>query len=323
MKSYIDKFAEFSKRTNLVPKFLSIILAVILWAYITNTRSGDLRFNIPVDLRNIDNSLVVSKVSQKTVTVRVSGPKDDLKNVNARDIIVYVDLSRVNEGEYADYKIEFIRNEVPEGIDIKIIPDEIKVLAERKISREVKVVPKFSGNADKGFYTGEAKITPETVTLRGAASFLNEIDSLYTEDISLEGARDTVQKEVNIQKPDMENVEYSSDSVTVTLPVVSSSDLEKTGIPLSVRNGKKGFTYTIDAEKVYLHIIPEKGKKISDYNFSAYIDASKFNGDYSALDKDGKIEWTAEVDIKSSIPESSDRIVSITPGEVVVVIKKD
>ena len=323
MKSYIDKFAEFSQRTNLVPKLLSIILAVILWAYITNTRSGDLRFNIPIDFRNIDSNLVVSKVSQKTATVRVSGPKDDLKNVSARDIIVYVDLNRVNEGEYADYKIEFIRNEVPEGIDIKIIPDEIKVLAERKISREVKIVPKFSGNADKGFYTGEADIVPETVTMRGAASLINGIDLLYTEDISLEGARDTVQRKVNIEKPDIDNVEYSPESVTVTLPVISSSDLEKTEIPISVRNGKKGFTYTIETGKVYVHIIPEKGKKISDYNFSAYIDAAKFNGDYSTLGKDDKIEWTAEVSIKGVNSESSDRIVSVSPGEVVVVIKKD
>jgi YbbR domain-containing protein len=323
MKSYIDKFAVFSKRTNLVPKLLSIILAVILWAYITNTRSGDLRFNIPVDLRNIDNSLVVSKVSQKTATVRVSGPKDDLKNVSARDIIVYVDMNRAKEGEYADYKIEFNRNEVPEGIDIKIIPDEIKVLAERKISREVKIVPRFSGNAEKGFYPGEAEVFPETVILRGAASLLNEIDSLYTENISLEGISETVERKVNIEKPDMENVEYSSETVTVTLPVISSSDLEKTGIPLSVRNGKKGFTYTIDAEKVYVHIIPEKGKKISDYNFSAYVDAAMFKGDYSVLDKDDKIEWTADVDINSKIPESRDRVVSITPDKVVVIIEKD
>jgi len=323
MKSYIDRFAELSKRTNLVPKLLSIILAVILWAYITNTRSGDLRFNISVDFRNIDDSLVISKVSQKTATVRVSGPKDDLKNVSARDIILYVDLNRAQAGEYTDYKIEFIRNEVPEGIDIKIIPDEIKVLAESKISREVKIIPNFSGNADKGFYTGKAEIVPEVLTLRGASSLLNEIDLLYTEDISLEGARDTVQKKVNIQKPDLENIEYSLETVTVTVPVISYSDLEKADIPLSVRNGKKGFTYIIETEKVKIHIIPGKDKKISDYNFSAFIDAAKFNGDYSILDKDDKIEWTADVDVKGVNPESRDRIISITPEKVMVLIKKD
>lgn len=323
MKSYIDRFAEFSRRTNLVPKLLSIILAVILWAYITNTRSGDLRFNIPIDFRNIDDALVVSKVSQKTATVKVSGPKDDLKNVNARDIIVYVDLNRVNAGEYADYKVDFIRNEVPEGIDITIIPDEIKILAEKKVTREVKVLPKFSGNADNGFYAGKAEIIPETVSLKGPASIIDGIETLYTEDISLEGVRETIRKKVNIQKSETDNVEYSPESVTVTLPVISYSDVARMQIPLTVRNGKKGFVYTVESVNVGIHIIPEKDKKISDYNFSAFVDASEFEGDYSALEENEKLEWSAEVKIKEGVTENIKRVLSVTPDRVIVTIRKE
>lgn len=323
MKSYIESFAALSKRTNLVPKLASIILAVILWAYITNTRSGDVRFNIPVDFRNIDETLILSQVSQRTATVKVSGRKDDLKNVNARDIILFVDLSKVNIGEYSDYNIEFIRNEVPEGININIQPDTVKVLVEQKISKEIKIIPKFIGNAEKGFHIGKVKLFPETVILRGAPSRLNEIESIFTEGIALEGNREDIQKKVGIQKFDLEGIEYSTESVTAMVPVISYSDVAQLGIPVSIKNSRRGYKYTLQSGNVNIHIILDKKKRASDYKLTAFVDMADFGDNYSELEKKDKIEWTADVQLGGDIPDLKERAISITPDKILLVITKE
>lgn len=323
MKSYIERFTELSKRINLLPKFASIILAVILWAYITNTHSGDIKFNIPVDFRNIDDSLVVSKVSQKTATVKVSGRKDDLRNVQARDIILFVDLSKVEIGEYSDYNIQFTRNEVPEKININIQPDEIKVLVEQKISKDVKVIPKFSGNAEKGFYAGKLKLYPETITLTGPPSRLKEIESIFTKNISLEGIKEDIQKKIDIQKFDLEGIEYSAQSVNVTVPVISYADVAQLGIQVSIKNGRKGYKYTLDKENVHIHFILEKKKKISDYKLSAFVDLANFGEKYSELENKDSIEWSADVQVGGDTPDIRERIISVTPDKVLIVITKE
>ncbi len=323
MKPYMERFAEFSKRTNLVPKLVSIILAIILWAYISNTHSGDIKFNIPVDFKNIDDSLIVSRVSHKTAIVKLSGRKDDLRNVHARDIVLFVDLSKVKIGEYSDYHIEVTKNNIPDKINITIQPDEIKALVERKISKDVKIIPKFSGNPEKGFHAGKVKLVPETVTLTGPPSRLNEIESLYTRDISLEGIKDDVQKKIDIQKFALEGIEYSTESVNVTVPVISFADMAQLGVAISVKNGKKGYRYTLETEKAYVHFILEKKKKASDYKWSAFVDMANFGERYSELETQDKIEWLADVQIEGERPDVREGIISITPDKILIVIVKE
>lgn len=323
MKSYIEKFFAFAKRKNLVPKLTSIILAVILWAYITNTRSGDLRFNIPVEFRNSDTSLVVSRVSQKSVVVRVSGRKDDLKNVNARDISLFVDLSKALPGEYSDYKVEYTRNEVPEGIDIRVIPSEVKVLVEKSATKEVRVIPKFSGTPAKGYHAGKVRVFPETITLKGAPSLLDRIDLLYTSDISLEGASEIISAEIPVDSVDTEGIDYSRSTVMVTVPVISYSDVAEFELPLVIQKAKKGYKYLLKTKAVKVHLMPDSKKKITDYSLSAVIDASLIKIDLEELERKGKIEREAEIDILSQISDIEDRIISITPDSVVVEITSE
>jgi len=323
MKSYLDKFFAFSKRKNLVPKLTSIILAVILWAYITNTRSGDLRFNIPVDFRSVDDSLVVSRVSQKSAVVRVSGRKDDLKNVNARNIVLFVDLSKAVSGEYSDYKVEYTRNEVPEGIDIRVFPEEVKVFVEKIAEKEVKIIPKFSGTPASGFHAGKVMVVPETVTLRGAQSLLSGVDILYTADISIEGKRELIKADVAIERLNAEGVEYSRSSVDVTIPVISYSDITEIEIPVILQKVKKGFKYIVKTKSVKVHIIMNGIKKGIDYPLSAVIDVSLLKINEDELDRKGRIEQEAEIVVQGLIPDIEDRIISITPDFAVVEVTRD
>lgn len=323
MKSYLDKFFAFSKRKNLVPKLASIILAVILWGYITNTRSGDLRFNIPVDYRNSDNSLVVSKVSHKNAVVRISGRKDDLKNVNARNIVIFVDLSKASVGEYSDYKVEHVRNEVPEGIDIKVFPEEVKVFVEKAVEKEVKVVPKFSGTPASGFHAGKVKVVPDTITLRGAQSLLGTTDILYTADISIDGKSEIINRDVAIERLNAEGVEYSRSSVNVTIPVISYSDITELEIPVILQKVKKGFKYRLETKSVKVHIIMSGIKKGVDYPLSAVIDVSLLEIDEDELDKKGRIEQEAPIILQGRIPDIEERTISITPDFAVVEVTRE
>jgi len=80
MKRYIDIVIKFFQNRNLVPKMASILLSVILWAYISSSKSGDVRFKLPVTFEGLEEGYIVSKVSHRFVVVEVKGNKDELNN---------------------------------------------------------------------------------------------------------------------------------------------------------------------------------------------------------------------------------------------------
>ena len=58
MKSYFERFVAFSREKNIVAKAVSLMLALILWAYLNNSRVGRIRVDLPIEYRNLAPTLL-------------------------------------------------------------------------------------------------------------------------------------------------------------------------------------------------------------------------------------------------------------------------
>ena len=70
------------KKRELIPKFIALFLAVILWAYISSTKLGEKSFKLNLDIKNLHKTLVISKFQNKSIRIILNGKKEELKSIN-------------------------------------------------------------------------------------------------------------------------------------------------------------------------------------------------------------------------------------------------
>ncbi len=323
MKRYIEILSRIIENRNLVPKLGSILLAVILWAYISSAKSGDVRFKLPLTFTGLNENFVVSKISHKAAVVEVQGNKDDLKSISSKNVKLLVDLSSAEPGEYKTYKIQYQKIDFTDDFQVEISPEEVKILLERKTERNVKIVPRYTGDTAKGFMAGKIRVNPEYVKISGPESVIHKIGVVYTDEISVDDKNAPFRQDVKIEKLNEEGLEYSLSKVVAAVPVINNTAVTVFEIPVSIRNKSRNYKYIYDTVKVKINVLVSENKNLTDRSFSAYIDADDIEIDNDELQKKGKIEVKSFLHINGDSPEADNSILSTVPDSVEIVVTKE
>ncbi|PKL17392.1 MAG: hypothetical protein CVV49_11290 [Spirochaetae bacterium HGW-Spirochaetae-5] len=323
MKRYIEIIVRIIESRNLVPKLASILLAVILWAYISSEKSGEVKFKLPVNFSGLEEDYIVSKISHKYVVVEIKGNKDDLKNVSSKNIKLQVDLANSETGDYKPYKIEYQKIDFTDDFKVDLYPEEVKVLIEKKLTRDVRVIPRYSGYTDKGFMIGRIRVNPEYIKVTGPGSIIKNISSVYTEEISVDDRDASFRQDIKIEKVNEAEIEYSQSKVNAIVPVLNFSEKTTFEIPVIIRNKKKGYKYLFNADRVKISVIIPENKNISEDSFSAYIDGDEIQIDNDEFIRKSRVEVMGNIHIHGDSSEIDNLILSGTPDSVEIVVTKE
>ena len=166
---------------------LSVLIAFGLWLYvITSVSPGseDTYDDVPVILSGEtvlqERGLMITSVSSDTVTLKLSGNRSDLAQVNRGNITVKADLSKIYEPGsqlQMSYSISFPGNLPGNAFVIESKnPGYLYVTVERRVTKEVPVEIQWIGSAPEGYlsdrenstldYTSVSVTGPESVTAR-------------------------------------------------------------------------------------------------------------------------------------------------------------
>jgi len=279
MNKLLYQLKEIINKKELIPKVVSLILAVFLWAYIGSTKIGEIDFRVPIEVKNLSKSLVVSSMPRKSVTLTLNGKKEDLTNVNLKNLKVFVDLQNPIIGEKSQYPIEIVKQQIPEGIDFSLSTKEVTITIEKRATKRVKVIPIVSGDVQEGYLLGNVRVTPEYVTISGPASQITDIDSMKTKNISLNNEKNNIAREVSIDQNDLKNIEINEGSVTVLIPIFESSDLLRFSKSIDLKNIDSEYTYVLIGDKaVNLYVkTREEDARVSEDDFDVYINVSSIS----------------------------------------------
>jgi len=80
-------------------KLLSLVLAVLLWFVISYIGESKMNVSVPISMGKPGEAYIVTSIDSGDVLVTINGPVSTLKNMEARDISVYVDLSDLEGGQ--------------------------------------------------------------------------------------------------------------------------------------------------------------------------------------------------------------------------------
>jgi len=140
---------------------------------------------VPVEFMNPDKKMEIISTSASNVKLLISGARPLINSIKPDQINIKLNLSRsvVGINTLSVTKENIL---LPPGISLKKIePSELDITLDTLVEKELPIQPNWIGNLPDGLVMKEAKSIPETVRLTGGGMALNDISTIYTEQISL------------------------------------------------------------------------------------------------------------------------------------------
>lgn len=223
--------------------FLSVIIAIALWFYITsldgNERTETIS-NIPItfvgeDTLEARGLMIVGK--RPTGSVRVKGAPSVLSLLNQDTIKLTINVSRLEEA--AEYTLAY-SSSLPSGVSSDQVEfvsggtGNVSFTVVRNVTRSVEVRGVFSGTVAEGYLPGAADefvISPAKVSVSGESDLVNQVAyarvTITGENLVSSISGDYSFELIGVSGEVLHdlNVECDIDSVYVSYPILATADV--------------------------------------------------------------------------------------------------
>lgn len=217
--------AIFSLRYNWGLGLLSVLLAVSLWAFVSERNDPDRTDSVPgavpVEVVNVPPDQAVYPALQQSVSVRARAPESLFDDLTGADFRATVDLAGVNGDEATvDVYVEPLEADV---VVTDVTPSQVTVKLASLTSTSVPVEIKQLGALPRGFALDGIDSEVTEVTVTGPEQLVT--DNIVVEgEINLTGARTSFDQEVPLQARDrqgtaIEGVTLEPDAATVSVQI--------------------------------------------------------------------------------------------------------
>ena len=246
---------------------LALVLASIIWLNATQVQDPIATQFLQLDV-NFDgqpeNSILVSPERQ-TVQLRIEGPQSTVDQVSITDFNAFVDLTQASFGETVALPIE-ITSSNPD-LELSPIPNEVDVLLEQQVSRDIPVELDIRGDVARGHAQGNPLVEPSVITVSGPSSQVEELDfalaTVFLNDVveTTAGEHRPIFYNEQGRVASTTNLNLSTEEVQVTIPVEESAgftdkliSVDWVGYPAP---GYRLLSVTVDPPSVLVKGLPD------------------------------------------------------------------
>lgn len=278
------KAMKWIKDNDVVLRALSLLMAVLLWAYVISTDDQSVRnnvVNVPVLLQGVsdltDKGLVILEGSSNKVTVTVESSRGDLLNLmNDPSLLTgTAELYHITEpGEYElTYLVDPTRYK-SEGVSIvDKQPQKLTIVVDRMSTASIPVSVNLTGTPGDNLTVDEYNASPDAIVVRGPETILRQIKTAeVVYDVS--GLTASLQTNVTYRLLDANNQEVTNahlapETPSTTLSIQLQGD---TAVPLTVELDDSDYLkasavdVSIDPETITLSGDPEVIAELNQIN---------------------------------------------------------
>jgi YbbR domain-containing protein len=212
-------------------RVLALALALVLWFVLSferrETRS-EKQVQASVTYMRGDDMVILDP--RQTVDLTLSGPRETINRVNPFDVSVQVDLRQAEAGVH-EVSLSAENVSLPQGLRVDSIqPSSVDVTLDRLVSRLLPVEPDVRGEPAAGATRGDVEVVPPQVTIVGPESQLEDLTSLKTGVVSLEGHALSFSETVPVVAPAnvvVREIQPSRVEVRIPLRVASPGEPEE------------------------------------------------------------------------------------------------
>ncbi len=267
---------------NFVLKVLSLAFAFGLWAFVNfGERDTEDALKVPLELRNIPASLVITSPRVDFIDLRVMGPRTLLGRIDRSRLSITLDLNGVRPGP-AVFRVATEPLNLPRGVRVvRINPAVVTLDLERVAKKTVPVQLRLDGEPPAGFKLVSARIVPESVEVTGPASDVKDVESIQTsaleigeaeagvikEELPLESAGDYLSYNISRVTAEVriEEVQVRRELEDVAVEVRNTSDdalVSPTTVKVTLR-GPKRMVGAIEAGDVHVFVDAAAGDGVA------------------------------------------------------------
>ena len=200
-------------------KFVSVVLAVLLWTSVVGEPVVERGLEIPLEFENVPVGVEIVGTPPDTLRVRVRGPSSMVSRLGTGQVAAILDLFGEQPGRKL-FDMFAGRVEVPSGVEVtSVVPATVVLTLERLgVARAVPVVADIEGDPSPGRTVGRVTTHPSSVEIIGPETRLAELQEALTEPISVQDAISTIVREVSVGVADS--------TVRLTEPVLARVVIE-------------------------------------------------------------------------------------------------
>lgn len=200
-------------------KLVSLCLALTLWFFVTSKGKTEMTLTVPLELRNIPQSMAVVGDVAGSLEVRVQGQERVLRDITAgKKVVGILDLSMTRSGENSVHiSPDDIRR--PSGVTVTHMSlSTVAVKLEPLIRKTFRLKPVLRGKPAAGYRLGRITVTPPRITVEGPASVLRTLTSLQTLPLDIQDAHEsmTIEPKIDYQGKSVKLLEKNI-SVRITI----------------------------------------------------------------------------------------------------------
>lgn len=217
-------------KTNLAYRIISILLAVILWMWVTTEKNPTQEkvLQVPLETRNLAHDLMVAD-KPDSVKIRIEGRKNLIDNVNSRDIRAFVNLQGATTGP----NIKPVEVALPVGLQlVNVNPSQVSVAIDQISEAQLPVAVLVQGQTAPGYTSLEPSVTPTEVIVQGPKSLLDAIDQVFVE-VTLDESPESLKEQLPLKIKDNRGrlihdmLRTKPEFVEVYIPVLKETPSQK------------------------------------------------------------------------------------------------
>lgn len=214
---------------------LSILVAIIMWAFVMTTTNPSLSKtvrNVPLTIKNQEQIqeegyAIVGKDEVSSVNVKVEGSRADLISLSNEDLIASVELGSPTEG----IKTVNVKVDGPSGVKVEnVSPSNINFKIEKIVEKKLGIDLEIDDDIKDSKIIEVSEQSPKEVTIKGLRKNIDKVDKIVLkvdDEKVLDGkihdiAITPVDKNGNV----VENVELSQNEVSISFNVLASKEVD-------------------------------------------------------------------------------------------------
>ncbi len=191
------KFLTKLMTVNFQEKFFALFITIIIWILVVSksqeTRSLTVRL-----ANNIGNDKVLISEPVTTLHIQAKGSKFDFARLSDEMMTLKIDLSHKEPGRSIMY-FDSSKFAFSKFIEItQIYPNEVVYTTAKTISKIVTIEPYLDGQPAKGYRIKNIDVSPKNVLIVGPDEILNEIETVATDKIILNGLKETLAQRTGV-----------------------------------------------------------------------------------------------------------------------------
>lgn len=178
-------------------KVLSILAAILLFVF--NRWNTEKIFNIPLEIQRPAGYAIANEYP-KSVQIILRG-LGDLGDLREGDLRVSADLTEHKEEGTVSKVVQIQKRGAALNIgdlDIEINPNIIEFELEKEFIKSVPIEPLIKGTPAHGYTLESPTISPSRVTIAGPRSYIQKIDTIFTEEIDITDRKSNISMRMNL-----------------------------------------------------------------------------------------------------------------------------